>query len=47
MNNSYPFAHYLFAENKQEVAKICQSIDLKKLQKSCQIEIKNCQDRFV
>ena len=47
LNNSYPFAHYLFAENKQEVAKICQSIDLKKLQKSCQIEIKNCQDRFV
>ena len=46
-NNSYNFAHYLFAQNQLEVSKICQKIDLKQLRKSCEIEIKNCQDRFI
>ena len=46
-NNSYPFSHYLFEQNQTEVRKICSQIDLKKLKKSCEVEIKNCQDRFI
>ena len=45
--NSYPFSHYLFTENKEKLAKICERIDLDKLKKSCQVEIKNCQDRYL
>ena len=47
LNNSYPFSHYLFSKNKEEVSKICQNIDINKLKKSCEVEIKNCQDRFL
>ena len=45
--NSYPFSHYLFTQNKEDVSKICQQIDLNKLKKSCEVEIKNCQDRYL